>query len=709
MYSTDEALKELYRGDRIEKYMTAEFRRPGEEESFLAVYDGTKFFEMSMEESLSCDENLEFGSCEAAELKLTMTGITSAIKNSEMTLYQTLDGLFPEETLYPSEELYPAGYTMPFGKYVVQSAERQENSEYWDIKALDFMSKFDTNVIDWYNALSFPMTLRAFRASLCAHVGVTEEVPDYLPNDDMLVDKTIDTAELIGRNVLIAIEQANGAFGHFDRNGVLQHVVLQPNDRLVPSLDLYPSEDLYPVEIGWANEQVYDEQLDPYLLISCHFEEYTVKSIDKVQIRQEEGDIGAIYGAGTNAYTVEGNFLMYGKTADELAEIARNIYGMVSGRTYIPFESDTKGLPYMEVGDAARFEFGTDHIVSYIIKRTLKGIYALRDSYSATGEEIRSVQTNINTDIIQLKGKSAILKKNVEEVSANLIDLEKNVESQFKITAEQISAEVTRAREAEASLKVTADKISTSVSDLQKNVNSQILQMANEIALKVSSKDLVSTMQLKVNEEGASITFETGHFIVRGTNFYVNADGSGGAANGNLTWDANGKLKLKGADIDGSLISNTSSSSVISAATLLASKCTINDSFSVDCYASMSDIGANTISCDKLRADEVYGEINPFSDKRLKKNIEGISASEALTVIKALRPVSFVYKKNGHESMGFIAQEVQQICEKHKLDLPLYGLHENYYTIPYINYIPLMVSALQELIADMERRNSCTE
>lgn len=502
MYSTDEALKELYRGDRIEKYMTAEFRRPGEEESFLAIYDGTKFFEMSMEESLSCDENLEFGSCEAAELKLTMTGITSAIKNSEMTLYQTLDGLFPEETLYPSEELYPAGYTMPFGKYVVQSAERQENSEYWDIKALDFMSKFDTNVIDWYNALSFPMTLRAFRASLCAHIGITEEVPDYLPNDDMLVDKTIDTAELIGRNVLIAIEQANGAFGHFDRNGVLQHVVLQPNDRLVPSLDLYPSEDLYPVEIGGTNEQVYDEQLDPYLLISCHFEEYTVKSIDKVQIRQEEGDIGAIYGTGTNAYTVEGNFLMYGKTADELAEIARNIYGMVSGRTYIPFESDTKGLPYMEVGDAARFEFGEDHIVSYIIKRTLKGIYALRDSYSATGEEIRSTESNINTEVIQLKGKMAITKRNVEEVSANLIDLEKNVESQFKITASEISSAVKRIGEAESLIKQNADNI---------------------------------TLMVKKGDVSAQISIESGGITIKGNRFSWESTNSSMTADGTLT------------------------------------------------------------------------------------------------------------------------------------------------------------------------------
>lgn len=513
MYAADETLKALYRADSINKNMIAEFRWSGEDDPFLTISDNTKFSDMSMEESLSSDENLEFGSCEATELKLTVTGITSAIKNSEMSLYQTLEG-----------------YTMPFGKYIVQSAERQANSAYWDIKALDFMAKFDVNVINWYNVLSFPMTLRAFRASLCAYVGVTEEVPDYLPNDDMLVDKTIDTEELLGRTVLIACEQANGVFGHFDRNGVLQHIALQPNDRLVPSLDLYPSEDLYPVEPGEMNTQIYDEQLDPYLLISCSFEEYTVKSIDKIQIRQEEGDIGTLYGDGTNCYTVEGNFLMYGKTAEELGQIAQNIYGMISGRMYIPFESESKGLPYIEVGDAARFEFGEEFIVSYVIKRTLKGIYALRDSYGATGDEIRSVQNNINTEIIQLKGKAAILTKNVDEVSAKVIDLAKNTETQFKITAEQIESTVKRIGDAESQIKQTADQIS----------------------MKVGKGDVSAQLSI----ESGGITLKGNRISWESTNSSLTADGTLNCKNGIFSGQITAsKGKIAGFEIDGDSLS----------------------------------------------------------------------------------------------------------------------------------------------------------
>lgn len=491
MYEVSEQLKELYRTDTVPKTMVAEFRRQGESAPFLTISDNTRFFAMSIEESLSSGENIEYGSCEASEVKLTVKDVPASIKNSEMTLRQII-----------------GGRTLPFGKYVIQSVEKQENSEFRDIKGLDYMSKFDIDVVSWYNSLSFPLTLQAFRASLCTFVGVSENIPDYLPNDNMPVHKTVDTLELSGRQVLIACEQVNGSFGHFDRNGVLQHIILQPNDRLVPASDLYPSSALYPQAPGEMNTQIYDESIEPHLLISCTLEEYAVKSIDKVQIRQESGDIGALYGNGTNCYTLEGNFLLYGKTAAELNQIAMGIYGMISGRIYTPYEAESKGLPYLEVGDAIRLGLDDDAIVSYIMKRTMKGIYALRDSYSATGEEIRSVQSDINADITQLKGRAAFLVKSVDEVSAKLIDVEKNVEAQFKVTAEQISSTVKRLSEAESSIKQTAEKIE----------------------LKVSKGEISSALSL----ESDKVTLTSNRLIVDSTNFKL--DGNGNASfSGNIT------------------------------------------------------------------------------------------------------------------------------------------------------------------------------
>lgn len=506
MYQAEEAFKELYRSDSIEKNIIAEFRRPGEATPFLAMYDGQAFTDMTISESLSSSENLEVGSCEATQINLMVIGVSENVKGSEMTVYQTLDGIYPAPDLYPGNDVFPSGYTMPLGKYIVQSAERQPDTKYREIVALDFMILFDVNVIDWYNVLPFPLTLRDFRARLCRHIGVTEYVPDYLPNDGMMIYKTIEAAELMGRDVLIACEQLNGVFGHFDRNGVLQHITLQPNYCLMPALDLYPGTDVYPVLPGEMNDQVYDERIDPYLCISCQFEEYTVQSIDKVQIRQEEGDIGAIYGTGSNCLTVEGNFLAFGKTSAELDQIAMGIYGMINGRQYIPYECDLKGLPYLEVGDAELLDFGGESIVSYIIKRTLKGIYALKDTHSATGEEIRSTEHNINTEIIQLKGKAAILKRNIEEVSAELIDLEKNTSAKFEITAEQILAEVKRASEAEgnlsASIRINAEQISLKVS--KGNVSSEISLESGLVKI-TGNRLVVDSTNFKLDEKGNAV------------------------------------------------------------------------------------------------------------------------------------------------------------------------------------------------------------
>lgn len=684
----NEALKELYRTDSIDKNMIAEFRRPGQSEPFLTVHEGSRFIDMSLEESLCSDENIEWGSCEASQIKLTIIGLNGAgIKGSEMTLYQTLDGVFPATDLYPADDTYPAGYVMPFGKYVVQSAKKQANTDFWDVTALDYMSKFDANVVEWYNSLAFPLSLRDFRASLCKYLGVTEEVPDYLPNDDMLVEKTIDAGELTGKDVLIACEQVNGVFGHFDREGVLQHVALEPNYGLFPATDLYPSDDLYPVAPGEMNDQVYDERLEAYLMISSYFEDYTIQSIDKIQIRQESEDIGAIYGTGSNCYTIEGNFLLYGKGADDLAAVATNVYGMISGRMYIPFNCELKGLPYISVGNAVYFAYGSESIVSYIMNRTLKGTYALKDSYSAEGEEIRSVQNNVNKDILLLKGKAAYLKKNVDEVSANLVDLEKQTEANLTITAEKIEAEVKRASEAEG------------------NLSSLISQTAESITLMVKKGEVSAQLSI----ESGGIDIKGDRFSWTATNSSLTADGtltvnqglfkgSIDVGNGQFTVDSSGKVVAKSIEVG-----TSSSRAVLYGSTVLATNFSCDSSFNVDCYANMADIGGNTISCGTLRANHIYGSIDDFSDRRLKQNIHPMDAETAIRIIKQLKPVSYSMKRYDREGIGFIAQDVQKICLKQGIDLPLYGRRGKYLTIPYINYIPLLVAVVQSQQKEIDR------
>lgn len=680
MLNVDERVKELYRADSTDKHLTLDFYREGESEPYLHLSSNDVMSEsMEIDESLSSSENLDFGSCEAAQFKITLFHVNEVVKGSRLVVYQTLEGVWPAIDLYPADDVYPDGYKMPLGTYIIQSAERQTNRIFLDVTGLDLMSLFDVNVAEWYNSLSFPMTLREFRARLCRYVGVTESVPEYLPNDDMTIQKTIDAEELMGRDVLIACEQLNGAFGHFDRSGILQHVVLQSNYVLTPAKNLYPSEALYPAEAGDMNDQVYDEQITQHCYTSCMFEDYAVKTIEAVQLRQEEDDIGAIYGKG-NCLVIEGNFLLYGKGADELQQIAAGIYGMVSNRPYIPYECELlKGLPYLEVGDSTLIESDEGDIVSYVIKRTMQGIYALKDTYSATGEEYRTEEQGANADIIRLKGKAAYLKKNVDEVSANLVDLEKQTEAKLTITAEKIEAEVKRASEAEG------------------NLSSLISQTAESITLMVKKGEVSAQLSI----ESGGIDIKGNRFSWTATNSSLTADGtltvnqglfkgSIDVGNGQFTVDSSGKVIAKSIEVG-----TSSSRAALYGSTVLATNFSCNSSFNVDCYANMADIGGNTISCGTLRANHIYGSIDDFSDRRLKQNIHPVDAETALRIIKQLKPVSYSMKRYDREGVGFIAQDVQKICLKQGIDLPLYGRRGKYLTIPYINYVPLLVAVVQ--------------
>ena len=688
MLSIDERVKELYRADSTDKHLILDFYRDGEDEPYLHLSSSNVQAEsMEIDESLSSSENLDFGSCEATQLKITLFHISDVVKGSRLVIYQMLEGIWPAADLFPGDDIFPDGYKMPLGTYIVQSAERQTNRIFLDITALDQMSLFDVNVAEWYNILPFPMTLREFRSRLCQHIGVTEYVPEYLPNDGMTIEKTIAAEELFGRDVLIACEQLNGVFGHFDRNGVLQHIVLQSNYVLTPADSLYPSDDLYPAEPGDMNDQVYDELITQHMYTSCRFEDYTVKSIEAVQLRQEEDDIGAIYGKG-NCLVIEGNFLLYGKGAEELQQIAKEIYGMVSNRPYIPYECDLlKGLPYLEVGDSQLIEADEGDIASYVIKRTMKGIYALKDTYSATGEELRTEEQGANAEIIRLKGKAAYLKKNVDEVSANLVDLEKQTEAKLTITAEKIEAEVKRASEAEG------------------NLSSLISQTAESITLMVKKGEVSAQLSI----ESGGIDIKGDRFSWTATNSSLTADGtltvnqglfkgSIDVGNGQFTVDSSGKVIAKSIEVG-----TSSSRAVLYGSTVLATNFSCNSSFNVDCYANMADIGGNTISCGTLRANHIYGSIDDFSDRRLKQNIHPMDAETAIRIIKQLKPVSYSMKRYDREGIGFIAQDVQKICLKQGIDLPLYGRRGKYLTIPYINYIPLLVAVAQSQQKEIDR------
>lgn len=433
--------------------------------------------QFELTESLCSESELTFGSCEAGMVKFTVSNIFSGLKDKWMTIKMALAG----NTANPFQ----------IGRYKVYSDTPTADRTKRDIVAYDSLyDVINADVAEWYNTLlpdkDSITTMKAFRDSFFKHFGI-EQAGVQLVNDDMKVEKTVEPEELSGATVLNCICEINGCFGHIGRDGRFHYIYLEQEIQgLYPRNNLYPADDLYPREPK-------SMRISKSLYISAQYEDFLVKTIDKLQIRKEEDDIGVIVGSGTNAYVIQDNFLVYGKGNEELTGIANNIYEKIRGIIYRPFSADCKGNPCIEVGDAVRLPTRYEIIESYVLKRTLKGIQALRDNYEAAGEEYRSTQVNsVHKSIIQLKGKTNVLTRTIEETNSKITDVESGLSSEIKQTATDIRAEVKNTTDGlTSSIEQTAESITSEVKrakQSEEELSSKITQTAESITSEVGKK-----------------------------------------------------------------------------------------------------------------------------------------------------------------------------------------------------------------------------
>lgn len=425
---------------------------------FTATNSDIHFEDFELEESLCSDSELRFGSCEASMVKFQIKNAFIPLIGKWLTITETLEG--------------NADNSFRYGKYKVFSDKPTADREYRDIVAYDAIYDIlSADVSAWYNALlpqkEITVTMKQFRKSFIDYFGIEqEEYKTYehwdgwhtdeivLANDNMVVERTIDPEQLSGKDVITAICEINGCFGHIGRDGKFHYIYLpQAIQGLYPANNLYPNHapDYLPYQQEKGSLYPQDpkgERFGSGNYISCKYEDYVVRHINKIQIRQEENDIGTTYpktepSEKDNCYVIQDNFLVYGKSTEELDEIAKNIYGKITDISYQPFNSECPGNPCFEVGDPVRFMTKYNIVESYILKRTLKGIQGLRDNYSADGAERYSEEVNgIQKSIIQLKGKSNVLTRTVEENRLEMLDIEKKLSTELSILAGQFVLKV---------------------------------------------------------------------------------------------------------------------------------------------------------------------------------------------------------------------------------------------------------------------------
>lgn len=551
-------------------------------------------------ESLCSEQELTFGSCEAAMIKFTVSNTFLPMKGKWLTVRMSLDG--------------HTDAAFQFGRYKVDSDTPTADRTCREVIAYDALYDVLTaDVAAWYNTVFpsheeqktdedgtittvtvyDPVTMKQFRDSFFKHFGI-EQADIILVNDGMSIEKTVavtassetssDTEEsstigesMSGKEVLSCICEINGCMGHMGRDGKFHYIYLEQEIQgLYPRNDLYPADDLFPRDPK-------SNRIGKDLYITAEYEDFLVKTINKLQIREQKNDIGVIVGTGDNAYVIEDNFLVYGKGTKELKGIAKNILSKIRGIAYRPFTADCKGNPCLEVGDAVRLPTRYELIESYILKRTLKGIQALRDDLEADGEEYRTNGANgIQKSILKLKGKSNVLERTIEKTQSTITDVEKGLQSQITQTATEIrtevknttdglssritqnassiTAEVKRAQgqevELAAAIKINEDKITAEVtraSEAEGDLSGNIEVTATKIRSEVSASLTVwDTEDYDVTHCGfgnpqntyPASSYYSGHsFLDQKTGKFYGCEPDGGISSGKYKWTLIKKFK----------------------------------------------------------------------------------------------------------------------------------------------------------------------
>ena len=477
----------------------------------------------ALEESLCSESELKFGACEANCVKFTARNTAGSIIGKTISIEETIDG--------DSEN------PMPYGVFKVASDVPTADRTKRQITAYDAMYDIiNADVKSWYAGLSFPMTLRQFRNSFFAHLGIAQ-VETSLVNDSMTVNKTIVATQtddssavteehaISGKTVVTAICEINGCFGNINREGKFEYVFLKAiTSALYPAEDLFPSDNVFPSD---ANT----ESMTGHY-ITFDYEDFQSKAITQLEIKTSEDNAGAIVGTAGNNYSITGNFLVSDKTGTELEQIANNLLPIIAEAEYTPIKSCTcVGNPCLTLGEPIRFNTTREIVETYLLQRTLTGVQSKRDSISAQGTQTHSAKVNSIRDTIEsMERRTGKLERNADHLQSTYEDLEKQTNSKFEQTADAIEAEVINRQNADSEMSTkisqTAHSIGLTATGGEKSVgiviqlydeNGNIIDTSSDnaniqITGVVTFNDLAQSGSTTIN--GDNITTGT----IRGTN-----------------------------------------------------------------------------------------------------------------------------------------------------------------------------------------------
>lgn len=325
-------------------------------------------------------------------------------------------------TLYRQDD---AGNRTKVGVFYAEKPTRTKRNSY-KVTAYDTMSKLDADFSGWLHAnqAQFPKTIWQLVQLACQRAGVAL-ASSSLPINGSYSVQAFYADDLTCRQIISWAAEAAGCYAHMNADGKLQFLTYtdkRSTAKITPD--------------GASNSTAYYAD-------SLSYEDYTVKAIEKVQIRQSDSDVGVIYPdstTATNTYAVQGNLLLTTGAEANLKSVVQNLYNVLKNVTYTPCKvsvPSSSGLAcgqIVHVKDARGREFDT-YLMSAIISSG-------KASFESVGSASRESSSAVNSQSYKnLTGKMLEIKTSVDGLEVKASDLTGKY-TDLKATVDGLSSEV---------------------------------------------------------------------------------------------------------------------------------------------------------------------------------------------------------------------------------------------------------------------------
>ena len=488
-----------------------------------SIIDSSVIISCDFTEEVNCSTNLTVGDVTSSELNVEIRS-TEAIQQGEVLTYYMIED--DVETR--------------IGEFI---AEKPTVASRTSLKfsAYDNIVKTEKIFSEWLreNQSQFPMTLLSLVQSACDYCGVALATTDF-PMHDLPVG-ALYADNLSCRQILAWAGAIAGRFVRANANGEIEFAWYEPVTFKTVTPSIYANTDnLKIVDDGRGNISIISNDMKlvddgegnvaveltniaithndgnvtiagitlPYVSGGLSYETYVTDTIERVQIKHSEDDIGVIYPLEVdgNCFTVSGNMILGTCSIEDVTAVATNLYNHLISVSYVPVSINTFRTIRVRAGDIITVcDSDGNKMTTYVMKVSVS---PSGTTITSTGDKSYGSSAAVASEkYSNLTGKVLELSKTIDGLKITNSDLEGRLGS-MELTTENFKTEVAATYVTATEFGEYQSSVSTSFEQTEESFNFKFDETKSAIG------DVDKALQDEHNERTSYIRFEGGNITL---------------------------------------------------------------------------------------------------------------------------------------------------------------------------------------------------